>query len=115
MVDAQSEESDSRKRRHMVWAIEKKLANDDARPILFYNRAATCWQPYVKGLTLMVNSIYNDNRFEDLWLDKYPLSRRKIGSIRAQACCLLVEPGAKSGNRLCRRYRAVRKASQRAL
>ena len=27
-------------------------------------------QPRVKGLTLMVNSIYHGNRFEDLWLDK---------------------------------------------
>ena len=70
MVDAQSEESDVEKRKHMVWAIEKKLVSDDARPILFYNRAANCWRPQVKGLTLMVNSIYNGNRFEDLWLDK---------------------------------------------
>jgi peptide/nickel transport system substrate-binding protein len=70
MVDAQSEESDVAKRRRMVWTIEKKLVRDDARPILFYNRAATCWHPQVKGLTLMVNSIYNGNRFEDLWLDK---------------------------------------------
>ena len=70
MVDAQSEESDVEKRKHMVWAIEKKLVSDDARPILFYNRAANCWHPQVKGLTLMVNSIYNGNRFEDLWLDK---------------------------------------------
>jgi peptide/nickel transport system substrate-binding protein len=30
----------------------------------------TCWQPYVKGLTLMVNSIYAGNRREDIWLDK---------------------------------------------
>jgi peptide/nickel transport system substrate-binding protein len=70
MVDDQSEESDVEKRRHMVWAIEKKLASDDARPILFYNRVANCWHPQVKGLTLMVNSIYNGNRFEDLWLDR---------------------------------------------
>jgi peptide/nickel transport system substrate-binding protein len=70
MVDAQSEESDVEKRRRMVWAIEKKLVSDDARPILFYNRVANCWHPQVKGLTLMVNSIYNGNRFEDLWLDK---------------------------------------------
>jgi peptide/nickel transport system substrate-binding protein len=46
------------------------LADDDARSIIFYNRTATCWQPYVKGLTLMVNSIYNGARFEDLRLDK---------------------------------------------
>ena len=70
MVDAQSEESDVEKRKRMVWAIEKKLASDDARPILFYNQVANCWHPQVKGLTLMVNSIYNGNRFEDLWLDK---------------------------------------------
>src|SRR6516165_6836034 len=70
MVDAQSAESYVEKRKHMVWAIEKKLADDDARPILFYNRAAVCWHPQVKGLTLMVNSIYNGNRFEDLWLDR---------------------------------------------
>jgi peptide/nickel transport system substrate-binding protein len=70
MVDAQSEESDAAKRKQLVWAIERKLADDDARPIIFYNRAATCWQPQVKGLTLMINSIYNGNRFEDLWLDK---------------------------------------------
>jgi peptide/nickel transport system substrate-binding protein len=70
MVDAQSEESDVEKRKRMVWAIEKKLADDDARPILFYNRVANCWHPQVKGLTVMVNSIYNGNRFEDLWLDE---------------------------------------------
>jgi len=41
----------------------------DARPALFYTRAATCWRPQMKGLTLMVNSVYNGSRFEDLWLD----------------------------------------------
>jgi peptide/nickel transport system substrate-binding protein len=50
MVDAQSEESDVEKRKQMVWAIEKKLADDDARPILFYTRAANCHYPRVKGL-----------------------------------------------------------------
>jgi len=69
MVDAQSAESDVEKRKHMVWAIEKKLADDDARPILFYPRAANCYYPKVKGLVTQVNSIYNGQRFEDLWLD----------------------------------------------
>jgi peptide/nickel transport system substrate-binding protein len=69
MVDAQSAESDVEKRKRMVWAIEKKLADDDARPIIFYTRVANCWYPKVKGLTTMVNSIYNGQRFEDLWLD----------------------------------------------
>ena len=31
---------------------------------------ATCMQPYVKGLTIMVNSIYNGWRMEDVWLDR---------------------------------------------
>jgi peptide/nickel transport system substrate-binding protein len=38
--------------------------------IIFYNRNGTCEQPYVKGLTIMVNSIFNGWRMEDVWLDK---------------------------------------------
>jgi peptide/nickel transport system substrate-binding protein len=53
-----------------VWEIERKLAEDDARPIIYYNRGGICWQPYVKGLTVMVNSIYNGWRMEELWLDR---------------------------------------------
>ena len=56
--------------RNPDWEIERKLAEDDARPIIFYNRGASCWQPYVKGLTIMVNSITNGWRMEDVWLDK---------------------------------------------
>jgi peptide/nickel transport system substrate-binding protein len=58
------------KRRELVWAVDRKLAEDVARPIIFYPRAGSCWQPYVKGLTIMVNSIYNGWRMEDVWLDK---------------------------------------------
>jgi peptide/nickel transport system substrate-binding protein len=54
----------------MLWAIERKLAEDFARPIIFYRHGATCWQPNVKGLTIMVDSIFNGNRMEDVWLDK---------------------------------------------
>ena len=70
LVDRQSAESDIGKRRQLVWEIERRLAADDARPILFYPRAANCWQPQLKGLMTMVNSIYNGNRFEDLWLEQ---------------------------------------------
>jgi peptide/nickel transport system substrate-binding protein len=70
LVDRQSTESSFEKRKKLVWEIERKLIDDDARPILFYTRAANCREPYVKGLTTMVNSIYNSYRFEDLWLDK---------------------------------------------
>jgi peptide/nickel transport system substrate-binding protein len=69
-IDRQSTEPDRDKRRQLVWEIERKLAEDDARPIIFYLRGATCWHPHVKGLTIMVNSIFNGSRFEDLWLDK---------------------------------------------
>ena len=33
-------------------------------------RFATCWQPKVKGLGMMVNSVFNGWRFEDVWLDE---------------------------------------------
>jgi len=32
--------------------------------------SSNCWQPRVKGLTLIVNSIYNGNRFEDLRVEE---------------------------------------------
>jgi len=49
MVDRQSMEFDQKKRKELVWAIERKLAEDAARPILWHNRTGTCWHPYVKG------------------------------------------------------------------
>jgi peptide/nickel transport system substrate-binding protein len=70
MVDRQSMEFDEKKRKELVWAIERKLAEDAARPILWHNRTGTCWHPYLKGYTLMVNSVYNGWRMEDVWLDK---------------------------------------------
>jgi peptide/nickel transport system substrate-binding protein len=69
LIDRQSSEPDRDKRRQLVWEIERRLAEDNVRPVIFYARQATCWQPRVKGLTLMVNSIYNGSRFEDLWLE----------------------------------------------
>jgi peptide/nickel transport system substrate-binding protein len=70
LIDKQSAESDMAKRKKLVWEIERKLVDDDARPILFYTRAANCREPQVKGLTTMVNSIYNGNRFEDVWMER---------------------------------------------
>ena len=70
LIDRQSIEADTQKRKKLVWEIERKLAEDGARPIIFYDRRATCWQPHVKGLTVMVNSIFNGWRMEDVWLDK---------------------------------------------
>ena len=70
LIDQQSREGDVERRKKLVWSIERKLAEDGARPIIFYTRAATCWQPYVKGVNIMLNSLYNANRREDWWLDK---------------------------------------------
>jgi len=70
LIDQQSIEADTLKRKKLVWEIERKLAEDGARPIIFYDRRATCRQPYVKGWTTMVNSIFNGWRMEDVWLDK---------------------------------------------
>ena len=68
--DQESMETDREKRKRLTWEIDKQLETDVARPIIFYNREATCWQPYVKGVTVMVNSSYNGYRYEDVWLDK---------------------------------------------
>ena len=70
LIERQSIEADTQKRKTLVWAIERKLAEDGARPIIFYDRRAMCWQPHVKGWTVMVNSIFNGWRMEDVWLDK---------------------------------------------
>ena len=42
---------------HAVWEIEKRLAQEAVRPVIFHPRGATCRQPWVKGLAIMVNSI----------------------------------------------------------
>jgi peptide/nickel transport system substrate-binding protein len=70
LVDQQSAEANQEKRKKLVWQIERRLAEDAVRPVIFYPRGGTCKQPWVKGLTIMVNSIYNGWRFEDVWLDK---------------------------------------------
>jgi len=40
--------ADEGKRKKLVWEIERKLTEDSARPIIFYNRFEYCWQPQVK-------------------------------------------------------------------
>jgi peptide/nickel transport system substrate-binding protein len=70
LLDAQSQERDIEKRRKIVWEIEKKLTEEVARPILYHNRAATCWHPHLKNYVHQENSIYNNWRFDDVWLDK---------------------------------------------
>jgi peptide/nickel transport system substrate-binding protein len=70
LFDVQSAEPDMEKRKKIVWEIDRKLLEDGARPVIMWNRAAICMQPYVKGYVAQVNSVYNGFRFEDVWLDK---------------------------------------------
>ena len=70
MIEAQSREADPKKRQQLVWDIERKLAEDNARPIIFYTRAGTCWHPHVKGVNVQLNSAFNGHRREDIWLDR---------------------------------------------
>ena len=68
--ETEQREGDPVKRKELVWLIERKLIEDAVRPTLFFMRQGTCWQPQVKGLTLMDNSIFNSWRMEDVWLDR---------------------------------------------
>ena len=63
-------ETETDKRKQLVWEIERKLAEDGARPVIFYPVSGACWQPYFKGHTMMVNGNYNGWRLEDAWLEK---------------------------------------------
>jgi len=70
LFDRQSAELDAETRLKLVWEIDRKLQEDGARPIIFHNRGATCWHPHIKGIVQQVNSIYNNWRMEDVWIDK---------------------------------------------
>ena len=70
LLDRQSQENDFGKRRAIVWDIERKLVADVARPIIFHGRQGTCYHPHVKGVVLHENSIYNNWRFDKVWLEK---------------------------------------------
>jgi peptide/nickel transport system substrate-binding protein len=69
LYDRQSMEPDQEKRKQLVWEIDKKLTEDAARPIIYRYDLATCWYPRVHGVTIMLNSIFNGWRFEDVWMD----------------------------------------------
>ncbi len=70
LIDQQSQEADPTRRKAILLTIERQLAADDARPIIFYPKGGTCRQPWVKGLTIIENGIFYGWRMEDVWLDK---------------------------------------------
>ena len=70
LIARQSAEPDQQKRREIAWEIDRNLTRDAVRPMIYYMRGGTCWRPEVKNVTIMVNSIFNGCRMEDVWLDR---------------------------------------------
>src|SRR6266513_3029715 len=70
LIDKQSVETDPETRKRIVWDIERRRIEEGVRPVIYHARQATCWQPQVKNITMMVNSAYNGWRMEDVWLEK---------------------------------------------
>jgi peptide/nickel transport system substrate-binding protein len=70
LIAKQSAERDQEARKKIAWEIDRKLTNEAVRPMLYYMRGGTCWRPEVKGLTIQVNSIYNNWRMDEVWLDR---------------------------------------------
>ncbi|HXH84877.1 MAG TPA: ABC transporter substrate-binding protein [Candidatus Tectomicrobia bacterium] len=68
MVDQQSQELDPKKRLQLVWAIQKKLEEDAARPILNWRLDYFAHWPHVKNL-IPHQSIYNFGRMQEVWRD----------------------------------------------
>ncbi len=70
LVLRQSMEADQTKRKEIAWEIDRKITGEAVRPMIYYLRGGTCWRPEVKNMTIMVNSIFNGWRWEDVWLDR---------------------------------------------
>jgi len=69
LFERQSQELDPKKRLEMVIAIQKRLEQDAARPILAQRLDYFAHWPHVRGL-VPHNNIYNFPRLQDVWRDK---------------------------------------------
>jgi peptide/nickel transport system substrate-binding protein len=69
LIDQQSQELDAKKRLAQVVAIQKKLEDDVARPILDWRLDHLVLAPQVRNL-VPHQSIYNFGRMQEVWLDK---------------------------------------------
>src|SRR5436190_19600170 len=70
MIAAQSAERDPAKRKQIAWAIDRKITDEAVRPMLYYLRRGACWRPGGENIRVMVNSIYNGWRMDDVWLER---------------------------------------------
>jgi len=68
MIEAQSQEMDQKKRLAQVYAIQQKLEQDAARPILGWRLDYFTIWPHVKNL-VPHQSIYNFGRMQEVWRD----------------------------------------------
>ncbi len=69
MVDQQSQELDPKKRLALVYAVQKKLEEEAARPMLDWRLDYFTVWPHVKNL-VPHQSIYNFGRMQEVWSDK---------------------------------------------
>ena len=69
MIEQQSQELDPKKRLAMVYAIQKKIEADAARPLLDWKLDYFVVWPHVKNL-IPHQSIYNFGRMQEVWSDK---------------------------------------------
>jgi peptide/nickel transport system substrate-binding protein len=70
LIERQSIEADAQSARSWRGKLSGSWPKIAPGRSSFYDRRATCWQPHVKGWMVMVNSIFNGWRMEDVWLDK---------------------------------------------
>jgi peptide/nickel transport system substrate-binding protein len=69
MVDQQSQELDPKKRQQLVGAIQKKLEEDAARPMLDWRLDYFTVWPHVKNM-IPHHNIYNFGRMQEVWTTK---------------------------------------------
>ncbi|MCI0546646.1 MAG: ABC transporter substrate-binding protein [Candidatus Rokubacteria bacterium] len=69
MIEQQSQELDPKKRLALVIAIQKKLEESAARPILDHKLDYFTVWPHVKNM-IPHNNIYNFGRMQEVWTDK---------------------------------------------
>ena len=80
-AERQTSEGDPEKRKPLLWAIERKLAEDDAGPIIFYAPTGACWQPYVASLPAR-------RRGRHIWADRFDkglVSQALVGGAKETA------------------------------
>ena len=98
LIHQQSVEPDVNKRRQVVWQIDRYLAEDGGRPIIFPPRSVTCSYPQVTGITVGVNSPYNLWRMEDAWLDRSPTKRPTADASWTNSPAVLAGRSSKSSS-----------------